>query len=400
MLFPRVLGVLVANYTISLTIFASDGIDTTFRVTTVEVTDDYPPQLRNGTQLPDVTFFEDEILADFFDLDAFFEDTDSATIFYYSGPENITIGIDPVNHTVDFSAPRDWFGSELVTFRATDDRGAYAEDTLKATVRPVNDAPYFRPLPVLQSKERTFFFNIRGYVADVEKDPLQIVSSSSYVVVQSFLFVFSYPDGVFEEEINLTVSDGKGGEGYAILRIEIERPNLLLIILPWVVAAAVAGLVFLATRVLRSIVEEVFLIYQGGVPMMHLSRSLTSDKDPDLIASMFTAIQSFMNTSFQSMGVGDVKGIELADHNVAVARGKYVILVVLYRGHESNRLDRRANDIVVDIEKRYANVLKAWNGDIDRLTGVKQLLERMWGAKAKGDAETTFGEAPPPEVEA
>jgi len=228
------------------------------------------------------------------------------------------------------------------------------------------------------------------------------VSSSSYVVVQSFLFVFSYPDGVFEEEINLTVSDGKGGVGYAILRIEIERPNLLLIILPWVVAAAVAGLVFLATRVLRSVVEEVFLIYQGGVPMMHLSRSLTSDKDPDLIASMFTAIQSFMNTSFQSMGVGDVKGIELADHNVAVARGKYVILVVLYRGHESNRLDRRANDIVVDIEKRYANVLKAWNGDIDRLTGVKQLLERMWGAKAKGDAETTLSEAPPPppEVEA
>ncbi|MGQ0796645.1 MAG: DNRLRE domain-containing protein [Methanobacteriota archaeon] len=401
MLFPQVRGALTAPYTLPLTIWANDGIDTTFRVTTVTISDDFPPELRNGTELPDVTFFEDDVLADYIDLDAYFLDTDSATIFYYSGPDNITIDIDSVNHTVDFSAPRDWFGSELVTFRATDDEGAYAEDTIKVTVRPVNDAPYFTGLPVLRSKERTFFFNVRDFVVDVERDPLQVTSSSGYLVVQAFLLVFSYPEGVYEEEINLTVTDGKGGEGYAILRIEIERPNLLLMLLPWVVAAAAGALVFVATRVLRSIVEEVFLIYQGGVPLMHLSRSLTSDKDPDLIASMFTAIQSFMNTSFQSMGVGDVKGIELADHNVAVARGKYVLLVVLYRGHESNRLDRRANEIVVDIEKRYGEVLKAWNGDLDRLSGVKQLLERMWGAKAKGDLEKTLESPPsPPEIPA
>jgi hypothetical protein len=382
-----------------LTIFASDGINTTFRVTTVEVTDDYPPQLRNGTQLPDVTFFEDEFLADYFDLDLYFEDTDSATIFYYSGPENITVGIDLVNHTVDFSAPQDWFGGELVTFRATDDRGAYAEDTIKVTVRPVNDAPYFLPLPVLRSSERTFFWNVRNYTVDVERDPLQITSSSSHIVVQTFLLIFSYPEGVYEEEINLTVSDGKGGIGYAILRVEIDRPNLFLALLPWIVAAGVAGLVFLATRVLRSIVEEVFLIYQSGVPIMHLSRSLTSDKDPDLVASMFTAIQSFMNTSFQSMGVGDVRGIELADHNVAVARGSYVSLVVLYRGRESGRLEKRANEIVEDIEKKYRSALKDWNGDLDRLAGVKQMLERMWGAK-RPSTNVPSQEPSPPEIEA
>ncbi|HKZ89365.1 MAG TPA: DNRLRE domain-containing protein [Thermoplasmata archaeon] len=397
MLFPQVLGALTAPYTLPLTIRVSDGIDTTFFPTSVSVTDDYPPQL-NGTEIPDVTFFEDEVLLDYLDLDAYFIDTDSTTIFFTSGQRDVQVTIDLTNHSVDFAARPDWFGSEVVTFRAMDDRGAYAEDSIKVTVRPVNDAPYFESLPVINTQDRNFFFSVRAYLKDVDnvESELTVTTSSAYVTIQGFILVFSYPEGVRQHFVNLTVSDGLA-TGVATLQVEIEGPNLLLMLLPWFLAVAGVVGVFFATRVLRSIVEEVFLIYNSGVPLVHLSRTLKSDKDPDLIASMFTAIQSFMNQSFQSMGVGAVKGIELADHNVAVARGSYVLLVVLYRGHESSRLERRVTGVVEDIEKKYKDVLKNWNGDVDRLGGIKQFLEQLWGAKERGNLLDTFGRSSPPE---
>lgn len=374
-----------APYTLPLTITASDGLDSTFRVMTVTVGNDYPPRLRLGLQLPDVTFFEDEVLADAFDLDDYFEDVDSSTIFYYSGPVDVQVTIHASTHAVNFTAERDWFGSELVTFRATDSGGAYAEDTVKVTVRPVNDAPYLRPLQPILSKERNFFFNVRNYSVDVDNDlsQLTITTSNPHVTIQGFLLIFTYPDGVFEDTVNLTISDGTSSTT-STLAIEIERPNLLLTVLPWLVALAGVAAFIVATRFFRNTVEHVFLIYQGGTPLVHLSRTLTSDKDPDLIASMFTAIQSFMNESFHSMGVGSVRSIEMAEHHVAFGRGQYVLLVVLYRGRESNRLERRVESVVKDIEGRFADVLKDWNGDVDRIDGVKQMLERLWGAKDTG----------------
>jgi hypothetical protein len=390
MLFPytySMFPLIQAPYTLPLTIFASDGLNTTFRVTTVTVGNDYPPRLRLGLQLPDVTFFEDEILADAFDLDDYFEDVDSSTIFYYSGPVDVQVIIRAPTHTVNFTAAPDWFGAELVTFRATDDGGAYAEDTTKVTVRPVNDAPYLRTLPVLNSKERTFFFNVRNYSVDVDNDlsELTVTTSNPHVTIQGFLLIFTYPDGVFEDTVNLTISDGTSSTT-STLAIAIERPNLLLSVLPWIIALAGIAAFVVATRYFRNTVEHVFLIYQGGTPLAHLSRTLTSDKDPDLIASMFTAIQSFMNESFHSMGVGSVRSIEMAEHHVAFGRGQYVLLVVLYGGRESNRLERRVEAVVKDIETRFTDVLANWNGDVDRMAGVKGMLERLWGAKDTGQA--------------
>jgi len=64
---------------------------------------------------------------------------------------------------------------------------------------------------------------------------------------------------------------------------------------------------------IRPVVDHIFLVDRGGVPMVHLSRGLPTVADPDLIASMFTAIVSFMNQSFHSMGHADVRSIELED---------------------------------------------------------------------------------------
>src|SRR5437879_12019260 len=95
---------------------------------------------------------------------------------------------------------------------------------------------------------------------------------------------------------------------------------------------------------IRPVVDHIFLVDRGGVPMVHLSRGLPTGADPDLIASMFTAIVSFMNQSFHSMGHADVRSIELEDYQVVFGRGHHILMFLLYHGRESNRLERRRSE--------------------------------------------------------
>jgi len=383
MLFPRVYGPLVAPYTLPLTIYVNDGKNTTSKGTTVTVGDDYPPALRPGRELPDVAFDEDTRLLGAFNLEDYFADPDGDTIFYWSGPVNVRVTIQ-ANHSVDFNATRDWFGGEYVTFRASDPQGAYAEDTIRVTVLPVNDAPYFEGLPaVIESDTRTFLLDLRPYVRDVDSDTsslrLQVIDPD--VRAEGFVLLFAYPEGVREDTVVLTLSDGEASS-MASLQVRIRGFDPFLFFLPWglATAAAIATALaaVLALRVARTRVEHAFLIYRNGIMLFHLSPKLTADKDPDLIASMFTAIQSFMDESFHSMGVGELKSIELADHRVALVRGEYLFLVVLFRGAASGHVKKRATDVVRDIEKRYASVLKDWNGDVGLLEGAKERMGRLF----------------------
>lgn len=125
--------------------------------------------------------------------------------------------------------------------------------------------------------------------------------------------------------------------------------------------------------------EHVYLTDSGGTPLVHLSRRFASDKDPDLVASMFAAIQNFMDDSFHSMGIGDVRSIEMATrHHVAFGRGQAVLLYIVYRGRESNHLERRVTHLVQDIEDRFSSLLRTWNGDMDRIGALRDYLMNEW----------------------
>lgn len=395
LLFPRVLGNRTAPYTISITVYANDGLAIASRVTNVTVGNDYPPQLVPGEWLPDVFFNEDAIDVYKFNLDAYFFDNDSAAIFYTYGAVEVTAKI-LLNHSVYFSAAANWSGVERVTFRAMDGSGAYAEDTIKVTVLAVNDPPYFKNLPVASSDVPTFLFDLRNFVDDVDTNvsQLKLNTTNQYVRVEGFLLVFTYPNGAREDDVTLILSDGKA-TATANLQVRITTSNLFMVLLPWLAILAAVAAAFFVVRQLKTVVEHVFLIYGGGIPLAHLSRNVTMDKDPDLVASMFTAIQSFMNESFHSMGVGELKSLELADHRVALVRGEFVLLVVLYRGTASGHIERRANEAVREIERRFRDVLEDWNGDVDRIAGLRAFLERLYGAQETGRA---MGSLMPPEV--
>lgn len=104
----------------------------------------WPPTLI--MRIPNLTWDEDTIWPNAFDLDNYFTDRNNdALAFNVTGNHSINIVIDPVTHTVSFSQPQDWFGSELVFFTADDGhRGVTKSNIVNLTVKDVIDIPPFR----------------------------------------------------------------------------------------------------------------------------------------------------------------------------------------------------------------------------------------------------------------
>src|SRR5207237_10636425 len=110
---------------------------------------------------------------------------------------------------------------------------------------------------------------------------------------------------------------------------------------------------------------------------------------------MFTAIQNFMDDSFHSMGIGDVRSIEMGDrHHVAFGRGHSVLLYVVYRGRESNRLERRVIRMVHNLEGRFASSLRDWDGDMAPTVTVRDHLPEDRDLHRR-ETRMNVGAAPP-----
>jgi len=377
------------QYTVPLVINVTDGVDWTYAPITVTVTDDYPPTLQRT--LPDVTFLEDTFRRNEFDLDDYFYDNDSATVFYTSGQVRVVVTIN-VDHSVDFAADANWSGVETVRFRATDDRGALAEDTIKVIVQSVDDAPRILPIEDQIKDRHSWFLDLTGYLEDVDTDVSLLTVEARSAVDDRFVraagqnLLFEYPSDVNEDTVTILVSDG-AWTTTATIRVQIRGPDLLSIFLPWFVAAGVAAASVVVWNRLRPSVEEVFLIHANGLPIAHLSRTLKAEEDTDVVTSMFTGVQNLMNDIFRARGAGDLNALQLGEFRVSLARGTSAFLVVLYEGRRSRAIERKARKVIEEVESRFGPVLANWSGAVDQLVDVKEFMEQFFKAKASAVLE-------------
>jgi len=139
----------------------------------VWVVDDWVPELRKP--LPDVWMEEDQDKLDAFDLDSFFFDQDQDALYYSEGNKYVTVVIgNEYPHTVSLFPPKNWHGTDSVTFRATDPTGALLEDTIVVHCNSTNDPPVFRAHPrlpdlVIRANE-SYDFDLSPYVMDVDHE--------------------------------------------------------------------------------------------------------------------------------------------------------------------------------------------------------------------------------------
>ncbi len=196
-----------------------DGGNQVSRTVLVTITNDWVPELRRP--LPDIMMDEDVSDMCVFALDEYFFDKDRDTLYYSYGNTNITVLIDDrYPHNVSIILPRDWFGEDIITFRATDPKGALLEDTVRVNVRPVNDPPLQRDFPGIPEikvhHNASYTFELQPYVYDVDNDLSTLMlttddpAHASRSTEQGYVLGLrlSYPLPERTIRLRVTISDG------------------------------------------------------------------------------------------------------------------------------------------------------------------------------------------------
>lgn len=129
-------------------------------------------------------------------------------------------------------------------------------------------------------------------------------------------------------------------------------------------------------------IEEVFVIHRKGILVAHQSRTLTPDKDRDILAAMFKAVQGFVQEAFAQGEEGSMRGLRFENFNILIEQGTHHYVAVVYQGQESRLLARRVATMSQTIEAEFGALLAAWVGDMNEMRGIRTLLPLIWGESA------------------
>jgi len=176
-------------------------------------------------------------------------------------------------------------------------------------------------------------------------------------------------------EANYTNS---GGTVIGYVRSDAETTLIVTDPLPAIVgvAAVAATLVtiLLIRRRFRVDIEEVFLVYRDGLLIYHLSRSLSQDKDEDVLSGMLTAIQQFVRDAFVYGEHRELHMLDFGEYRIMIERGTHVYLAVVYSGKGAAVVRRRVRSVLDHVESAYGRVLEDWDGDMDKVAGARDVI--------------------------
>jgi len=140
-----------------------------------------------------------------------------------------------------------------------------------------------------------------------------------------------------------------------------------------VAGSGLAVLTFIAI-VRRTQIEEVFLVYRDGVLLYHLSRSLSQDKDEDVLSGMLTAVTEFVRDAFVYGEHRELHQLDFGDYRIMIERGQNLYLAVVYSGKAASSIRKRVRSVMNHIETAYGSVLDKWDGDMEKVVGARDLI--------------------------
>jgi hypothetical protein len=378
----------VRGETIYVNVFVSDGEQFDNSTLGVEVTANYPPTLINP--IPDVEFYEDNISQNEFNLNDYFEDQDGETLeFEINHTSQFLYVIKDDDGWVSFWTSPNWAGTELVIFRAEDPNNAYIQDMILVTVIPVNDPPI--ALGQIQhttvSENKNWTINLHQYFIDIDS-PLEFSCNNPEITIDQLNGTATWTPGGKKElkGVIFTADDGEYSVSLDPVDLKVPTPtpfNWLLMILPFILGL----LVFAVYREIRYryTIEEVFLVDNAGVLLVHMSRGESKAIDAKLVSGMLTAVQEFVKDSFMGANGADetedivsdegtLGKLEYGDFQIVMERGNYTFLSAVISGYDNKRLRNRMRDVVEEFEEKYKDTLADWDGDMSKFDGAEKIV--------------------------
>lgn len=125
------------------------------------------------------------------------------------------------------------------------------------------------------------------------------------------------------------------------------------------------------------IVEDAFLIYNNGLLISKQTRRLREEVDGDLFSAMLTAISQFAKESFNLTEKVALSRLDFGNNQVLIERGGTFFVAVTTLGEDSVYMSFYISEIVREIEEKYGEVLKTWEGDLQQLTGIDDIVRKL-----------------------
>lgn len=202
-------------------------------------------------------------------------------------------------------------------------------------------------------------------------------------------YIWSFGDGTFGRGkivehryemagryyISLRVVDDDGAESfsgtYVVVTISNNRPYLYVLII-----ALFISLVLLIPLVAYIKIEDIYLIHRNGILLSHYSSKLKA-VDEDTLSAMLVAILEFIRTAYKDENES-LKSMDFKGKKIMVDRYRDLFLVVSSRRRSSWLLRKKMRKTLIEIWKNYENVFVNWDGDLEKIRGVGDILRRIW----------------------
>jgi len=130
-------------------------------------------------------------------------------------------------------------------------------------------------------------------------------------------------------------------------------------------------------------IEELFLITPEGLLVQHYSLQRESGLNEDVLASMLSAVRSFILDSLAMLdksvdGVKrEVNRIDVGEYSVMTASGKSLALVAISAHKEKDVILGQIKKGVDILEEKFGKVMVDWDGDMSKVESVKPYIESL-----------------------
>jgi len=163
------------------------------------------------------------------------------------------------------------------------------------------------------------------------------------------------------------------------LSIKIEEEPSYLFVYVLILALAIASIIALIYLIkTRPVVDEVFVIYHDGNLIAHQARRMKPGMDDQILGSMFVALQGFVKDSFKDESSTILKRMDFGDKKIMVEKGDFVYIAVVLNGKRAESIPPRMQKVLEEIDDRYGIELIAWDGDLEKLRGVKNITTPLF----------------------
>lgn len=127
-------------------------------------------------------------------------------------------------------------------------------------------------------------------------------------------------------------------------------------------------------------VQQIFLIYNDGRLISHVTGGGRESVDREMFSSMLTAIQEYMGESLKSGGEGDhLESLKMGDFNLHIQTSALIFIVAVVDGNAPKNFSDELKDFADDLFDQYQETLTKWDGDTSQLERVaidlKEFLE-------------------------